>query len=186
MKKLKLILGFALATLVAGQAAQAVFISGEVFFTGGATLDATPASATSISFANPIDLLEVISTGSYAGLTVPTTATFKDFTFGSVGTTGALSVDKLWTFTDGVTFSFEVTTLTGNSFSNGQRTLTGHGIARIGGFDDTDGTWFLSTSGTGTSIAFSSSADVPDSGATAALLGLGLLGLAGAARRFKK
>ena len=181
MKKLKLILGLALGALVMGQA-QAVQIGGEVVFSGAATLDASPGAATSISFNNPITV--ALSTGDYAGL-APGSATFTDFTFGSVGTTGALAVSPLWSITGG--WSFDITSVTNNSLSNnGQRIVEGKGLAYGTGYQATPGTWALSTSGSTSSVVFSANTKVPDSGATAALLGLGLIGLAGAARRFKK
>ena len=167
--------------------ARASSISGEIFFTGSAVLklgaaNSTFALADGIDFTNPIQILEAISTGDYAGLAAATTATFTDLVggsaFGVVGTTGPLAVDPLWTFVDGgLTYEFNLSTVISNAVVAGARVIEGSGTATITGFDPTPGYWQLSTSGRNATVSFSSVATVPDGGATVAFLGLALLGI---------
>lgn len=189
MKNIKLILVLALSGLFASQAAQALSIAGEIVFssTGGATLDSTQSTATTVTFGGEeVDL----GLGHYSGIASGTAATFSSpFVFGGVGTTGPNAIVDLWKVIVGpTTYSFDLATITINEMSGGSRNLEGLGTAHITGFTSTAGIWSMNFSGASTTVTFSSAthAPVPDSGATSALLGIGLLGLAGAARRFKK
>lgn len=173
--------------------ALAIPIAGKIDFAGGMTLVnasgaagvASPANADGATFSNPIDILESSSTGAYAGLPGSATATFTNLTggnsFGDPGVLSALSVSPFWTFTVGpVVYSFAITSVTSNSLFGPFRLLSGSGIASISGgtYDPTQGTWTLSTNGSGsTTLGFSSSATVPDGGTTAALFGSALLAL---------
>jgi hypothetical protein len=199
MRRHKVLFTLASAVLLAATAseARATTISGDIFFTGTGTLmlgaaPSNPANADGIDFSNPVNVEEGISTGDYAGLQAGTQATFTDLmgvaAFGSVGTTGAFAVNPFWTFTDvggtGLTYTFNLTTVTSNALVGNARVLYGSGIATISGgsYDPTPGVWQLSTSGNQSSISFSSYASVPDGGTTAALLGLAILGI-GVVRR---
>jgi hypothetical protein len=195
MRRHKVLLTFASALLVAAMTAseaRAATITGEVFFTGTGTLMlgaalSNPADADGIDFINPVSIEENISNGDYAGLQAGTQATFTDLmgaaAFGVVGTTGAFVVNPFWTFTDvggtGLTYTFNLTTVTSNALVGNARVLYGSGIATISGgsYDPTPGVWQLSTSGNQSSISFSSYASVPDGGTTAALLVLAILGI---------
>lgn len=187
MKKLKLILGLALAALVAGQA-QASFISGSISFDGTATLNGPITTATGFTSFTGVDVADLTQTGDYSG-TDGSLVTMTGFDFDPFNG----PVTPLWTFDySGKTYSFDLNTITGVSRANfggfDFLTVSGSGVANITGFSATNGSWALTTQSqsNSTTLSFSAASAVPDSGATAALLGLGLIGLAGAARRFKK
>lgn len=183
--------------------ARATTISGDIHFTGAGKLmlgavASDAANADGIDFTNPVDILETISTGAYAGLQAATQATFTDLmggsAFGVVGTTGAFAVNPFWTFFDagtGLTYTFSLTSVTSNGLTGSgpgiARVISGQGIAMISGgtstYVPTLGVWQLSTSGNKASISFSSFASVPDGGTTAAMLGLAILGIGVMRRR---
>jgi len=166
----------------------AAFISGSIEFTGRATLDTTAGTATNIAFSNPGSVGVVNGDYSPIPILIPSvqfgaSVFFTNFTYGAPGTLGALVVNPLWTLSSGgVTYSFRLDNLTINQYSGTQRLLEGDGMASITGYTDTPGHWALSTSGQDTTITFSSSTDVPDGGASVALLGMSLLGLIGGRR----
>jgi hypothetical protein len=178
MNKIKLILGLALATLVMGQA-HAVDIAGEIAINpgvGGTVVIDT--ALNTVSFVGP----QIVSfaTGDYAGV-LGDTAFYADFTYSPLAV-----VNPLWSI-DPDTY-FDITSMNIVSEVAGVSvSLTGMGTAYHDAFDPTVGSWSFSADQSGSFFTWSSTTTtVPDSGATAALLGLGLLGLAGAARRFKK
>ena len=185
MKKLKLILGLALATLVAGQAAQAVptNVWGDIAFTGGLASDTgNLETASSITIIGVEIQKFAPRTGAYSGVDVSSTVTFASpiaVANGAIGT--------LWSFTDPNSsnlFSLEDAIVTLVDQSNGLF-MSGTGIAKISGgnYNDTAGTWSLSAQ---QGFSFSAGTSVPDSGTTVSLLGLSLIGLAAVARRFKR
>lgn len=172
-------------------------ITGEVFFTGSADLklgvaNATYSTADNIVFLPNVAIDEVSSNGAYAGLQAATSATFTNFTFGAVGTTGALAVSPLWTFTDagtGWTYTFDLASISVNAVLGTQRLLEGYGTLNITGagspYTATNGYWTLSSSGVQTRVTFSSYAtSVPDGGSTLVLLGGVLFGVEMLRRRF--
>jgi hypothetical protein len=193
LKTRKVILALALLPLLGLMAvsqAEATPISGTIFFSGTATLEGgNYTTATGIDFnPNLVDIIEGISTGSYSGLDASTQATFVDLTginsFGAPGTTGALNVSSFWSFADvgtGLTYTFNLLSVTHNNISGGSRVVGGSGVALITGgsssFDPTPGAWELNTLGTGTTISFQSITSVPDGGWTVAMLGSGLLAI---------
>jgi len=181
MTKLKLILTIAIASLVLGQSAQAVKIVGDIGFagqwagTGG--LDVDSYTGITVSSAHT----EGAGTGDYSSVPHNTTVTFSSIDL------NANSVDPLWSFSYNlVNYSFEATSYIVQRAFNSIISVVGVGIARIDGFEDTYGEFSFTANQNNTAMTFSSGASVPDSGATAALLGLGLVGLATAARRFKR
>jgi len=191
-----LIVSSTLAVALLTSAAFAVPITGQITFNGvadfgGPAVVDTYANATSIAFPFAVDTEHLTATGSYAGILAATTATFSGFTFGAPGSTGAVAVSPLWTFTDAGTtrtYSFNLTSITLNTVVGTQRNLEGQGMAFITGvspsYDQTPATWSLSSSGTDTRISFSSATQsVPEGGSAAALTGLAMLGLF-ASRRF--
>jgi hypothetical protein len=183
MKFAKLVAAAALA-LGASLSIYADPIAGDIFFAGTGTLNSVASEATSVTFHPNVTIYEEISTGSYGGLAAATTATFTNFNFGVVGTVGALAVNPLWSFTDGgKSYSFSLLSLTLNEMSGSQRNLEGWGVASITGLEDTQGFWSMSTSGKNTSVSFSSYSSVPDSGTTAVLLSVGLVGMGLVSRR---
>ena len=181
-------LALTLAVLGLVGTASAAPINGVIHFTGPATIaPGTAGTATSISFPGAVDIEETISTGHYSGILSTTSATFTGFTFGVVGTTGPLAVTPLWTFTQGGTYSFNLSSISINAFVGGTRVLEGFGTAtsNVAGLDPTPGTWQMSFSGATASVSFQSNTVVPDSGSTLALLGLAMVGIEGLRRRMK-
>jgi hypothetical protein len=176
MNKIKLILGLALATLLMGQA-HAVLINGAIAINlkTGSTVSFDP---TSVSFSLGPNGTVNGATGDYVGY-IGNDATYSDFQY------APLISGEVWSIDLTPTTSFTLTSVVGGIDGFGNLSLSGSGIAKMFGKDDTGGIWSFSADQTGI-FNFSSTTSVPDSGATAALLGLGLLGLAGAARRFKK
>ena len=176
-----------------GPQAQAVPINGTVAFQGsGSYNQAGP--QTNIVFNNPMTV--TMGTGNYVG-TTGQSATFTNFSFTGTGNSAALvgTVTPLWTFTVGlITFSFDLTSLTSGTVTPAAGgnpnsiAVSGKGTARETGFDPTFATFALNGSGTGftfTVVQSSTTATgqaVPDGGSTVALLGIALLGVAGARR----
>ena len=189
LNALKLVATIAIGA-IAASSANAVPISmiqGDINIDGNGTLngtginDATQLTSVTAFIGNG-------STGDYAGIAPNTSVTFKDLNWTTAGYTGALAIDDLWSFTySGVTYSFDLATITTNQVVGGTLVIAGTGTAQATGFTDNPGASFsLSSSSSGTSIAFTTTTSVPDSGHTAALLGLGMLGLAGLAKRLRK
>jgi len=171
----------------AASSANAAMIQGDINIDGTGTLngtginDATQLTSITAALGNG-------STGDYAGIASGTAVTFKDLNWTTAGYTGALAIDDFWSFTSGgVTYTFDLATITTNQVLAGTLVIQGTGTAQATGYTDNPGGIFsLSSSSSGTSISFSSTTSVPDSGHTAALLGLGMLGLAGLAKRLRK
>ena len=186
LKALKLIATIAIGAFAASSANAAV-IQGDINIDGTGTLNGTgvndATSLTSITAA-----LGNGSTGDYAGIASGTAVTFKDLNWTTAGYTGALAIDDFWSFTSGgVTYTFDLATITTNQVLAGTLVIQGTGTAQATGYSDNPGGIFsLSSSSAGTSISFTTTTSVPDSGHTAALLGLGMLGLAGLAKRLRK
>jgi hypothetical protein len=179
----------ALAAMIGNQAG-AVPIAGTINFGGGgALLNGSLASATQIT---AIDNEQVSGglaspTGSYAGLIGDTVVYTTPLVFNPFSG----SVTSLWTVTVGsVVYSFDITTLTIAFQSSYLLDLEGQGTANIVGsstaYNATSGTWTIQVTGASTILSFQSTAAVPDSGTTAMLIGVGLVGTALASRRFKK
>jgi hypothetical protein len=186
----KLLAALAVTSLASLAAVKGAAINGDIHFKNGtATLDALGASATTLSNFTGVQTQQVTSTGDYASVTNSSVVTVKDLDFESIGYTGDKVIADFWTFTDVVsskTYSFNLATITSSSWDGSAIVITGTGTAFGTGFSSYAGTFQLSTSGPGATISFSSVTEVPDSGTTTALLGLSMLGLAGAARRLRK
>ncbi len=152
--------------------AKALPISGDINFDGVATTN-TGSLATATAFTSISGVTVVpVEDGNYAG-TTGAPVTFTPFSFSAAGVT------PLWTFTwGGITYSFDATSITIVSQKVGFLNLEGNGWAMETGFDATAGTWSITDTGTKATVTFGSAATVPDSGATALLIGLGLAGVA--------
>lgn len=194
----KIALMLAAGALVAGaQQASAIGISGTIQMNGSTTLDSTSlATATQASF-NPLapDAFVTSGTGSFA--VVPafpalTPVEFNNFQF----TLGANVVNDLWSFTSGgLTYSFDLGSITSIAQDSGSLEIRGLGTLQITGllspYTDTAANWSFEITDTANggnstfvfAFADSNTAAVPDGGATAALLGAGLLGMAAVRRK---
>ena len=184
----KICVAFAIGLMIS-VGALAAPLNGDIKFQGSAVLDAAAATATKITFNNDVTVNATGTTEDYAGIANGTSATFKTLDFSSSGFTGNLAIDNLWSVTSGgVTFTFDLERITANGTLGTALVIEGYGTAEstAAGQDDWVAFFQISTSGTGTEINFSSTTEVPDSGTTTALLGLSMLGLAGAARRLRK
>ena len=178
MKKLKLLL--VLGAVFVVHAAHAASIVGSITFSGTANLDNTDLNAATKVNSWTSTIVGTAS-GNFAdeGVAAGDAVTFgADWTFGG-------SKAQLWQVGG---FTFNLTSSTIVSQSADALVVTGNGTATHASYDDSTGTFNFTIpgSGVGTAFSFAASSSVPDSGATATLLGLGLVGLAGAARRFKK
>ena len=171
--------------LMTSVGALAAPLNGDINFEGSGTFNGTGAAdATEITFVSVVT--KSGATGDYSGVAAGTSVTFKTISFGAPGTLGALAIDDLWSISAGA-FTFDLIRITVNSTVGSSRVIEGWGTAQTTGAGADHSAFFsLSTSNTGTSITFSSVTEVPDSGTTTALLGLSMLGLAGAARRLRK
>jgi hypothetical protein len=160
------------------QQAQAVHINGGVItIAGGAQLDnANIDDATQVvSWVDP----QVQSVSGNIGLFVSAgqSVTMNSWTFGSGAT-------ALWSV-GGFTFDLIASTIVLHDFGillvSGTGIVTGHG-------QTFNGTWMFSTQGPGSGdiFSFSASSNVPDGGATVALLGLSLAGIEGIRRKLMK
>jgi hypothetical protein len=185
-KYFTLLFGLVFAAVTAQQAAALPFLTGNITFSGGATLDNDDISlATEVtSWVSP----EVQSrSGSFTSVGVGDTVTIKapwSFASGAVPafwTVGGFTFDLL-----GSVIVFQI----GDFLS-----VRGTGTITAVGFEPTDGVWNFSSQGPGADAEFSFSASnktvkpvqpVPDDGAAVALLGIGFIGLEIIRRRFAR
>lgn len=178
--------------------AQAVPVTGSITFGGTVELDspsaATATAVTAWHFAGTTGSPYVSSTsGSFALIPTTTSATiFAPWSFNTNST-----INSFWSVTSGgQTFTFDlmisaITSQGTNAQGQGFVTVSGTGVVHGTGFDDTFGSWSFTTQGPSANGVFSFSAssasrDVPDGGATVALLGLALAGVEGLRWRLKR
>jgi hypothetical protein len=187
MKRSLVVLFFALACAAVPSKAAAVPITGSIGFGGSIA-----GGAGSINWAtvNSIDIESnqavvlcfgaTPCSGSYAVFNDADLelAVYNDFTFAP----GLVVTNPIWS-ADG--FGFNLTSITSVTRGTAGILITGLGTAfGPAGFDPTPATWSFSADET-SEIRFSSTtAAVPDGGSMLALLGLGMLGLGVARRRF--
>ena len=170
---------------------QAQAFSGEIQFGGRAT-----ASGPSGGSGDQVDITfapgwRVIgATGDYDGTQTTVTSEFNGFSFHGDGTTATLdmAVTPQWIFTSGgVTYSFDLLTLTSAHVEPGSMAFTGTGEAFVSGIGSVgQATWSLQGSSSGFTFSLASSTTaVPDGGSAVALLGIALAGIEVVRRKMK-
>jgi len=197
MKNIKILAILASITiaLLATPQARATQISGTIGFTSAPHLTgghiAQSGGTTTVTFNNPMHV--DFSTDDYTG-TIGSAVNFNPISWTGTGASAVLTSSNSpeWSFTIGLTtYSFDLTHLTSASFGAGNPNavaLSGEGLAKITGFDDTFATFSLQGTGKGltfTILQASNTAvpNVPDSGSALALLGLGLIAIEGMRRK---
>jgi hypothetical protein len=152
------------------QQAQATPIQGIINIGGGVQLNGPFATATAVS-SFPNAHVEIGGTDDFAGIAVNTLVTMTPWTFSPSTPTPAL-----WSVGG---FTFDLLTSTVVSHNNQFLTLTGTGIVKGNGLEDTAMEWSFSTQNMGGTIfSFSGTGvAVPDGGSAVALLGLAFVGI---------
>jgi hypothetical protein len=197
MKKLNFIVfvAFTIVALVASPQARAAQITGTIGFTSAPHLTgghvAQGGGTTTVTFNNPLH----VDFGTDDYFTTPGSAVnFNPISWTGSGGSAVLTSSNSpeWSFNIGlITYSFDLTQLTSASFGPGNPnalSLSGEGLAKITGFENTFATFSLQGTGKGltfTIIQASNTAvpSVPDTGSALALLGLGLVVLEGLRRK---
>ena len=162
---------------------QAGLIEGSVAFAGAyKQIGGTPGDLTG---ATSMDITAAFVVDSQGDLSPATLVTFMD-PIGVNGNAPGLLGSQLWKIDVlGTGFTFTVDGVVQDQTQANSLHFSGTGTLSdgVGGFDDTPGEFQLHFGANGSSFAWDSTgASVPDGGMTAALLGVGILGL-GALRR---
>jgi len=196
MKRLKTAVAavFTVLAIVASPHARATPINGTIGFTSAPSLTAGQVTQsggiTTVTFDNPIRV--DFGTGNYMA-TVGSAVDFHPISWSGSGGSAVLtsSNNPEWSFTIGaITYSFDLPHLMSASFQPGSPTslsLSGDGLVKITGFEDTFATFALQ--GTGERFTFTilqasnTAIPTPDDGSAVALLGFGLVMVEGLRRK---
>lgn len=162
--------------VVAGASAQPTYITGDISFSGGVSLDGPLASATSYTdFFGPYGPDPIVNdgaTGAFAGVPGGTAVTFTPFSFNP----SPAGTFELWTFDVGLsTYSFEATSVEVHTQNSTFLDVRGEGVARISNTDyaPTPGMWVITDTGAGPVFTFGAVTTVVPEPATGALMLMG-------------
>lgn len=194
------VLGGIAAAILATTAAQAIPVTGDIDFLG---FSGTSVSGGVTTFSPDNPWLDVGGTGNYAS-TAGALMTFDSISYTGTGTGAKLTApsDVFWTFKlSGVTYSFDLTSLSDASITANSVSLSGMGMAYETGYTATEASWSLAGVGLneqfeinfGTTATTTGStggngsggSNIPDGGMTLVLLGLALGGCGLFARKFQ-
>ena len=177
-------LRFALVSFILAGAATAAPITGSINISSfNDSSFSFNTVANTVTFGAGNNALVTNASGSYTGLLLATIH-YNNFTYSPLSV-----VNPLWATTSGAPISsFDLTSISFIDENPGvSLTLTGLGIAKVAGFDNTVGSWSFTATQNGATFGWDSinspAPRVPDGGATLALLGVSILGLGGM-RRF--
>ena len=177
----KQILLAASLSVLSGIASAVPIITGSVGFAGAyshdGTTDLSDATAFS-SFTGVLAIGTIDGTFATEGVTTGTAAAYSDFSFNPT----SVPVIGLWSV---LGFSFDLTSMSLDGQDTDSVELSGVGIIKHVGYDDTRGTWTFTANNQGSNFSFSSSATSAPEPALALLLGTGLIGF-GVARKLRK
>ena len=173
-----------IAALTLGNSARADFITGQLEF-GDTNSPASTVTPGEVTPSNPATV--TLATGDYLGL-LGDKATFDPIAFAP--TTPGL----LWTINSGGdTYTFAIDSFLSTSQDANFVNLMGTGTATATGYQPTNGTWTITdtnSSGVGEDFTFGASSNVtnsvPDSGSSALLIVIGLIGIAIGAPSLRK
>jgi VPDSG-CTERM motif len=174
-----------LAALALTSAANAAYIDGKIDFGFLATLDA-PNLSTATQVSNWDFVIATLVSGDFSAY-VPQFSSPTTFTDPWSFASGP--VTPLWQIGG---FTFDLTSSSVVTQNSTFLNVVGSGFVSGNSFDVTPGTWSFTITneggGVGNAFSFvsSTSTSVPDGGTTFVLLGLSLLGLHGARRKFAK
>jgi len=172
----------AVVSVAAYTQVNASLITGEISFSGSATLDQNLATATSIVEFKNVTVGHDSQTGSYKTGTDGDFVNFSPFSFQSGGslllTPNPVTV---WSFqAAGTTYSFKMNSLTSYTVSGNQSlnvvSIEGSGMASITGYEDTPGHFDLTLLGHNSHVVFvAQNSPIPEPSTCAMVSGLGLV-----------